>query len=158
MGVSGSGKTTLAKAIAAEYKGVFIEGDDFHPTVNIEKMKSGQPLTDEDRIPWLRLLNEKVREDLGETIVLACSALKQSYRNLIATNIPSNALVWIQLNCDRDTLTDRMKNRSHFMPLSLLQSQLDTLEPCPNALVLNSTENTTQLLQQLKYFIHEQKS
>ncbi|MGA0967373.1 MAG: gluconokinase, partial [Flavobacteriaceae bacterium] len=116
------------------------------------------PLTDEDRIPWLRILNEKVREDLGETIVLACSALKQSYRNLIATNIPSNTLVWIQLNCDRDILTDRMKNRSHFMPLSLLQSQLDTLEPCPNALVLNSTENTTQLLQQLKYFIHEQKS
>lgn len=158
MGVSGSGKTTLAKAIASEYNGLFIEGDEFHPLSNIEKMKAGIPLTDQDRFPWLISLNQKIKTHLGETIIVACSALKQLYRNQITKDIPINSLVWVQLNCDVITLTNRMKNRSHFMPVSLLQNQLDTYEHCDNALILDSTKNITQLIQQLKKFIHEQKN
>lgn len=88
MGVSGTGKTTLGKAFAAEPGWEFVEGDDFHPAENVEKMNSGTPLTDEDRRPWLQSLRSRDQAcERGENVVLACSALKQDYPNVIVAEI-----------------------------------------------------------------------
>jgi carbohydrate kinase (thermoresistant glucokinase family) len=100
MGVSGSGKTTVAKALCAQLNCAFLEGDDFHPSSNREKMQSGTPLTDEDRLPWLRALNEAVKEKLQkktESVVVACSALKETYRSLLTDGLEETDYAFVCL-------------------------------------------------------------
>ena len=131
MGVSGSGKTTVATALSREFDAELIEGDDHHPPANVEKMRAGIPLTDEDRRPWLdalaRILAERHARD-GST-VLACSALKRGYRDTLRAAVPVEETFIIELDADPDTLRERMASRKgHFMPVSLLESQLATLE------------------------------
>lgn len=128
MGVAGNGKTTVGSWLAEELGWNFLEGDDFHPQANIDKMSAGTPLNDDDRRPWLESLAAEIRslQGRGESSVLACSALKRSYRDLLRAGDPS--LFFIHLVADYETLLDRMKRREHFMPPALLRSQFDTLE------------------------------
>ena len=132
MGVAGSGKSTVAAAVGRELGLEVIEGDDYHPPANIEKMAAGIPLTDEDRRPWLQMLAEMVgarhAADIGTA--LACSALRRWYRDVLRSTVPSSKSFVIQLHADADTLRARMADRAgHFMPVTLLESQLATLEP-----------------------------
>lgn len=130
MGVSGSGKTTIADELVAQSGWVFAEGDDFHPQFNVDKMHSGQPLDDDDRWPWLRAVAQWIggQEQAGQSVVVTCSALKRSYRDLLRQH---NDSVWfVHLALPQETLADRLQRRTgHYMPASLLESQLATLEP-----------------------------
>ena len=128
MGVAGTGKTSIGRAVAEQLGAVFVEGDEYHPKANIEKMSSGIPLNDDDRRPWLETLARKIRElDAdGERSVTACSALRRPYRDWLRQGHPD--LFFVHLHTDYDVLLDRMQKREHFMPPSLLQSQFDTLE------------------------------
>jgi len=155
MGVSGSGKTTLGKAIAKKFDYNFLEGDGFHSEANKQKMKKGIALTDEDRIPWLRKINQKLQKKQGERIVLACSALKKKYRKLIRDKLASETILWIHLHCKYSILKSRMKNRNHFMPITLLKSQLETLEPPKKALIINSSLAIGKMIDQLKPYLNE---
>jgi gluconokinase len=130
MGVSGSGKTTLGKGIAERLHWRFQEGDELHPRANVEKMSRGEPLTDEDRWPWLdaigRWLDE--RAEAGENAVLTCSALRRTYRDQIREGRPG--VRFCHVMAPAETLRDRLEGRrGHYMPASLLPSQLATLEP-----------------------------
>jgi gluconokinase len=130
MGVSGSGKTTIARELVRRLGWEYAEGDDFHPASNVEKMRSGTPLEDDDRWPWLRSLAAWIRERAasGTSVVVTCSALKRSYRDLLRENNPS---VWFaHVTVDADVIQNRLSERQgHYMPASLLGSQLATLEP-----------------------------
>ena len=130
MGVSGAGKSTIATILAERLGWTFEEGDSLHPTVNVEKMSAGIPLTDEDRWPWLAKVADWIdgRLDTGESGVITCSALKRSYRNVI--NRRGVGVEFVYLALDRVDLEERVESRrNHFMPPTLLDSQLDTLEP-----------------------------
>jgi carbohydrate kinase (thermoresistant glucokinase family) len=134
MGVSGSGKTTVAEKLAAALGVEFLEGDKFHPPSNVEKMKSGTPLTDEDRWPWLRAIAAKIDEwrAEGKGGVITCSALKRTYRDILIGNRPQVRVVY--LKGSHDLIHQRMAaRRGHFMPVGLLDSQFATLqEPGPD--------------------------
>ncbi|PZE65664.1 gluconokinase [Curtobacterium sp. MCBD17_021] len=128
MGVSGSGKSTVAAMVADELGWAFAEGDDMHPEANVAKMQAGTPLTDEDRWPWLDVVADWIRGhlDAGTNGVVTCSALKRSYRDVLR----ASGVVFVHVAGDRSLLEQRMSSRSgHFMPTSLLASQLATLEP-----------------------------
>jgi gluconokinase len=130
MGVSGSGKTTLGEAIAARLHWRFQEGDDLHPQANVEKMSRGEPLTDEDRWPWLDAIGQWLdqRAGAGESAVLTCSALRRPYRERLRDGRPG--VLFCHVVADEATLRDRMEQRQgHYMPASLLSSQLAALEP-----------------------------
>ena len=128
MGVSGCGKSTVGALAAQDLGGTFLDGDALHPQANIDKMAAGQPLDDGDREPWLREIGERLASAApGETLVIACSALKRSYRDLIRAAAPQT--VFVHLHGSRALLQERMEDRpGHFMPASLLDSQLATLE------------------------------
>ncbi|MGQ7298165.1 gluconokinase [Quadrisphaera sp. KR29] len=130
MGVSGSGKTTVAQLLAQHLGWTFAEADEFHPRANIEKMESGHPLTDDDRWPWLRAIRDWAteRSRSGEDAVVTCSALRRAYRDVLRG---SGARVrFVHLDGPRELLAQRIGGRTgHFMPSSLLDSQLATLEP-----------------------------
>lgn len=126
MGPSGSGKSTVGAGLARRLGAIFIDADDLHPAENIRKMSAGIPLDDDDRMPWLRLVGQALAEH--EAVVVACSALKRSYRDAIRAEAPG--AVFAELVIDPDVIEERMRDRAdHFMPPALLQSQLRTLEP-----------------------------
>jgi carbohydrate kinase (thermoresistant glucokinase family) len=127
MGVSGSGKSTVGR-LAADSLGVpFVDGDDLHPAANVAKMASGVALDDDDRAPWLRAVGRTLADAGPGGVVVACSALKRSYRDLIRAEAPGT--VFAELDGAHDVLAARMQRPGHFMPASLLDSQLATLEP-----------------------------
>jgi len=150
MGVSGCGKSTLGNALAESLKVPFIEGDDFHPQSNIEKMKRGTPLTDADRETWLIQLGMQLEKQQTSGVVLACSALKASYRKLLTEGLAKKRILWVYLKCEIEQLTSRMQKRNHFMPLSLLQSQLHTLEEPKEAVVLHGHLSLFEMINQIK--------
>lgn len=130
MGVSGSGKTTVALGISEATGLLFAEADDFHSRANVEKMRAGIPLDDEDRSPWLRDLAAWMAEraEEGRSTVIACSALKRAYRDVLADGPPS--VDFVHLHGPAELIRDRMSSRAgHYMPASLLDSQIATLEP-----------------------------
>jgi len=128
MGVSGSGKSTVGEALAAHLGLPFADADALHPATNVAKMAAGEPLTDHDRWPWLAAVGKAVAAASNTGIVMACSALKRSYREAIRAEAPG--VHFIELDASRAVLENRMTHRvGHFMPASLLDSQLDTLEP-----------------------------
>ncbi len=129
MGVAGSGKTTIAQALAARLGWRFEDGDAFHPASNVEKMHSGRPLTDDDRWPWLRAIAAEVdrTRDADGHIVIACSALKRVYRDILIGKRSGVRLIY--LKGSRDLILERLRaRRGHFMPPELLDSQFATLE------------------------------
>ena len=131
IGVSGSGKSTVGKRLAPAIGATFLEGDDYHPSANIAKMRSGQPLQDNDRWPWLEKIGVAIASHLrqGRSVVASCSALRRSYRNALSKGA-RRELTFIHLTISPQILEARMKaRRQHFMPASLLRSQLETLEP-----------------------------
>lgn len=130
MGVSGCGKSTIAVGIAEAMSLPFAEADRFHPEANVAKMAAGVPLTDEDRWPWLSDLSAWMasQADLGQSTVMACSALRRPYRDLLRSGPPS--VDFVHLASPMEVVEERMRAREgHFMPTSLLRSQFDTLEP-----------------------------
>jgi carbohydrate kinase (thermoresistant glucokinase family) len=133
MGVSGSGKTTVAAGVADRLGWTLLEGDSFHPAANVAKMKAGTPLTDEDRWPWLHAIAGAIdaKRAAGESAVVACSALKHAYRDILVADRPDVFLVYLQGS--RALIGQRMAARKgHFMPAALLDSQFATLEePAP---------------------------
>ncbi len=135
MGVSGSGKTVVGERLAAALDAEFAEGDDYHPPANVAKMKSGHPLNDADRRPWLETLAREIGRwlDAGRTVVLACSALKQSYRDILEAGRPGVRFVYL---CGSEALIRARleRRRGHFMPASLLASQLAALETPADAI------------------------
>ncbi|WP_426624766.1 gluconokinase [Leifsonia sp. McL0607] len=127
MGVSGSGKSTIGRLVADRLDAAFVDADDLHPAVNVAKMTAGIPLTDADREPWLRAVGRALADGGDAGTIMACSALKRSYRDLIRREAPGT--VFAELDGTRELLEERMIRPGHFMPSSLLDSQLATLEP-----------------------------
>ena len=130
MGVQGSGKSTIGQALAERLNIDFVDGDDLHPPANKAKMAAGTPLTDEDRVPWLKTIGQTIADGraAGRVTIVACSALKRWYRELLRSSDPS--LVFVHLVGDKSLLTDRLAHRDHeYMPSTLLDSQMETLEP-----------------------------
>lgn len=143
MGVSGSGKSTIAHQLVALTGWKFAEGDDYHSEANRRKMHSGIPLTDEDRAPWLASLHQVILDWYrnGDSGVLTCSALKQSYRDQLVEGLPPQAYRFVLLDVPVEVLRERLGQRpGHFMNPGLLQSQLETLEPPKDALRVNAAE------------------
>lgn len=145
MGVSGTGKSTVAEAIALRLRWEFAEGDEFHPASNVAKMARGEPLTDLDRWPWLQSIGDWISATsaTGKSSVVTCSALREVYRDLLREGRPE--VVYCHMVADPTLIQDRMEHRpGHFMPPSLLPSQLATLEPLgehePGFVVLNVGE------------------
>ena len=134
MGVSGSGKSLIGAALARALGIDFVEGDEYHPAENVERMSRGIPLTDEDRAGWLRALAARIREakDAGTGLVMTCSALKRSYRDVLRAE--AEELRFVFLKGQRPLIAERLGGRrGHFMNPSLLESQFDTLEePSPD--------------------------
>jgi gluconokinase len=151
MGVSGSGKTTIARGIVDATGLEFSEADTFHSPENIAKMEAGIALTDEDRWPWLRALADwmAARAQAGVSTVITCSALKRSYRDVLRDGPPS--VDFLHLDGPAELIRGRMAQREgHFMPTSLLQSQMDTLEalePDESGIVLDLREPPEVLLE-----------
>lgn len=130
MGVSGTGKSTVGRALADQLGMVYGEGDDHHSAANVAKMAAGIPLDDADRLPWLAALAEwtRTQHQAGHSTVLTCSALRRAYRDQLRAAVPEQS-VFVHLVAPADVLTARMAARTHFMPATLLESQLRTLEP-----------------------------
>jgi gluconokinase len=129
MGITGSGKSTIGVALAHTLGVDFVEGDEYHPFENVRRMASGIPLTDDERAGWLRALATRIREakETGAGLVLTCSALKRSYRDVLRAAAPE--LRFVFLKGPRALIAERLaERRGHFMPASLLESQLATLE------------------------------
>ena len=149
MGVSGSGKSTIGQMLAIELDLPFYDADDFHPEENIRKMTAGTALTDQDRKPWLHLLKEQIEKwNADQGAVLACSALKKSYRDLLKGNKQDN-ICWIYLKGTKDIILQRMQMRTHYMPPSLLDSQFNALEEPGDAITVLISNSPEELVKQI---------
>jgi gluconokinase len=152
-GVSGAGKTTVGNLLARELGWRFIEADDFHPAANIEKMRSGHPLTDKDRWPWLQRLRQQIERSVsaGENAVLACSALKRAYRDRLRV---TDNVKFVFLRGDYALVEKQLRSRRpHFMNPDLLQSQFDDLEepqPDENVLTIELGRTPEQIVERIK--------
>ncbi len=145
MGVTGSGKTTIGKLVARRLQWAFYDGDDFHSRANIEKMRSGVALTDEDRAAWLDTLAELIGDLVAKnrSAVIACSALKAEYRKHLKASVKENesAVEFIYLRISEAVARERLTARkNHFMPPSLIDSQFATLEEPGDAVVVDATQ------------------
>lgn len=157
MGVAGSGKTTVGKKLAESLGCPFYEGDDFHPASNVEKMRKGIALTDEDREPWLRQISEKMGQwrKQNPVFVLACSALKAKFRR----NLEANGKVrWIYLKGSYDLVLQRLSSREgHYFPAQLLQSQFQDLEEPEEALALDIAMSLDRMIEMIKNYLSLEK-
>ena len=152
MGVSGSGKTTIGTLLAERVGAVFADGDDYHPLANKQKMAAGHPLNDEDRQPWLEVLNRLLREwfATGKSGVLACSALKASYRATLQAEMPKGAVSFVLLELSKEMLEARLAERKHeYMNPGLLESQLATLEMPSDAVRVMNDRSPDEVVSQI---------
>jgi gluconokinase len=153
MGVAGAGKTTIGEALAQELGWPFIDADDYHPPENVAKMKAGVPLEDADRWPWLARLNKALREKTNA--ILACSALKASYREHLAQGIERFTIVY--LDGDFALINERMKSRRHrYMPAALLESQFAALEPPADAIRVDVAADPSSCVALIRRRLQEQ--
>lgn len=157
MGVSGCGKSTVGALLAEKLTVPFYDADDFHPAANIDKMASGNALNDDDRAPWLTLLADKIIEwESDGGAVLACSALKQSYRDILSSTT-QGAVKFVYLQGEKSVLHSRLTGRgSHFMPESLLDSQLATLEAPVDAITISIDNPLAQNISSILAIISSQ--
>ncbi|MBX3444484.1 MAG: gluconokinase [Planctomyces sp.] len=156
MGVSGTGKTTIGKRLAGQLDWTFIEADDFHPPANIDKMQNGIPLEDADRAPWLLALRLRVAEacSSGENAVLACSALKHAYQEYLEGHDPA-CVHYVLLTGDEELIRKRIEQRKgHFMPPELLKSQLQALEPPPDAMRVDVSGTPEDAVRKIRRRFH----
>lgn len=151
MGVSGVGKSTIGNLLSKELDIPFFDGDDYHPEDNILKMSKGEALNDDDRLGWLQTLNKLAIKQLNtNSCIIVCSALKESYRCILAKNIERNSK-WVFLNGSFEQITERINLRKgHFMSSNLLKSQFDTLEEPINAIKINITLTPTSIVKIIK--------
>ncbi len=150
MGVSGSGKSTVGSRLAGELGWEFYDADDFHNEANRNKMSQGIPLTDDDRASWLASLRELIQGNINSetSIILACSALKETYRTMLKVN---EQVRFIYLKGSYAEIEARLKNRAgHFMPVKLLKSQFETLEEPANALTVEATNTLEEIIQLIR--------
>jgi len=151
MGVSGSGKTTIGRLLAQDLGWPFYDGDDFHPQANIDKMRQGMPLTDDDRAAWLTALRHFI-DTLAQnhrSAVLACSALKQMYRDRLRVGQPE--VYFVYLKGDYNLIRQRLLARQgHFMPEKLLKSQFDTLEEPEDAPTIDIAQTPENIIEQIR--------
>ncbi len=154
MGVSGSGKTVIGKALAPKLNAEFIDGDNLHSQRNVDKMAAGIPLTDADRLDWLQLIAKVGREHAAHetNCIIACSALKKSYRDLL--RVDNASMHFIYLKGSFDLIHDRITKRSHqYMPSSLLQSQFETLEEPqadePDVLTISIDQSIPEIVEEI---------
>jgi gluconokinase len=158
MGVSGCGKTSVGIALAKYLNWPFFDGDDFHPPENIAKMSQGVPLNDKDRHPWLSNLNQLIADHLRNerSLLLACSALKQSYRDQLVDGNPG--IVFIHLKGDFDLIYSRMQDRpGHYMKTEMLRSQFEALEEPDDALVIDIGQNLDSITEEIITHLHLSK-
>jgi len=145
-GVSGCGKSTIGSEVSRQLGAEFLDADDFHPQANIDKMASGQPLTDDDRQSWLELLNNLMSEkcEEGIQVVLACSALKESYRRTLSKSITP---FWCHLALSEQMVVERMmKRQNHFMKADMVSSQFQVLEKPDYGLIIDATHSVENIV------------
>ena len=150
MGVSGAGKTTVGTVLAAQLGWEFADADDYHPAANVEKMRNGIPLTDADREPWLESLRSLIAAWIaaGKSGVLACSALKQAYRDRLMVGASVRV---VYLKADRELLRERLLlRRGHYMKEGMLESQIATLEEPADAIVLDARLSVTDTVREIR--------
>ncbi|MBV8532996.1 MAG: gluconokinase [Verrucomicrobia bacterium] len=152
MGVAGSGKTAVGEKLAESLHWVFLDADNFHPPANIEKMKHGIPLNDDDRVPWLHRLHDELQRRLaeGQSVILACSALKESYRSTLRDHV--SPLTFVYLDIDAETIRSRLQHRSaHFFPKELMESQFATLEKPKDAIIVDARKPLEAVVDQITH-------
>lgn len=160
MGVAGCGKSTLGAALATALRGEFIEGDTLHPPANLERMRRGEPLDDEARAPWLAAVGAVLARASDGAVVVSCSALKRRYRDQLRAACPT--LRFVHLVLDRETLAERLVARTgHFAGVTLLDSQLATLEPLsaeePTGLALDGALEPARLVERAVEWLEAQE-
>lgn len=149
MGVAGAGKTTVGRMLADALRCPFLEGDSLHSTANVEKMSHGIPLTDADRVPWLTAIHARLLDALerGQSLVAACSALKQSYRMVLAEGVP---ISWVYLKGSATLIRSRLQHRTgHYMKADMLASQFEVLEEPSNALIADIAQPPGAIVEQI---------
>jgi gluconokinase len=149
MGVAGAGKSTIGQLLASELRCEFLDGDSLHPPANIQKMTMGIPLTDADRTPWLAAIHTRIVEsfECGRNLVVACSALKQRYRETLADGV---SITWVYLKGSEEVIRTRLLERhNHFMKTQMLASQLADLEEPSDAIVIDVAVPPAVAVQQI---------
>jgi gluconokinase len=149
MGVAGSGKTTVGRLLAATLHCRFVEGDALHPTVNVQKMSRGVPLTDADRAPWLEAIHSRLVAAVrrSDDVVVACSALKQSYRDVLSAGVP---IIWVYLKGSPELIRSRVHRRTHhYMKTDMLESQFDALEEPSEAIIVDVLQEPVAIVEQI---------
>jgi carbohydrate kinase (thermoresistant glucokinase family) len=149
MGVSGCGKTSVGRLLAEHLGWSYIESDEYHSPGDIEKMSSGVPLNDEDRWPWLKRLHDVLLEHSAKNhpVVLACSALKQSYRDLLVTSLDN--VFFVFLKGDFELIHQRMRQRQHYMKADMLRSQFEALEEPRNAMIMDIQQSPEKIVEKI---------
>lgn len=150
MGVTGVGKTTVGRLLAERTGWIYYDADDFHTPANVEKMRAGTPLSDDDRWPWLDRLNQVLRkaESQGASAILACSALKERYRDRLEQGVPG--VRWVYLSGSMELIASRLQARkAHYMNPALLESQFEALEPPRGALTIDVDGEPAALVQRV---------
>jgi len=149
MGVAGSGKTTIGRMIADAISCTFLEGDSLHSRASVEKMSQGIPLTDADRAPWLAAIHAHMVDiyNRGGSVVVGCSALKQSYRAILADGLP---ITWVYLKGGQDLIQSRMLHRpGHFMKANMVASQFEALEEPSDALIVDVAQSPDAIVERI---------
>ena len=147
-GVSGSGKTTIGQALAKRLSCPFVEGDDFHPDSNIDKMASSTPLTDADRTAWLEAITTHLKTQTHIQSVLACSALTPYVQNFLSQAF-GDKITWVKLEVSRECAKNRMESREHFMPPALLDSQFAAWTPPQSGLTISADKPIDEIIGQI---------
>jgi carbohydrate kinase (thermoresistant glucokinase family) len=155
IGAMGCGKTTIGQKLAETLGWQFFDADDFHPKQNVEKMRAGTALTDEDRLPWLEMLHNEIQSWLGkeQNTILACSALKQAYRDILGVDQVS--VITVHLKGSFEQILERLESRDHsYMNNTLLQSQLDTLEEPDDGYMVDITPTPETIVRTIIDFLN----